>query len=242
MDAAGVDVVVLAGGLGTRLTSVVPDRPKVLAPISGKPYLDYLLRWLAGFQFRRIILSLGHRASDVTEYLREHPHADLQIVPVIEPMPLGTAGAVNFVRGSLKSEPVLIINGDTFVDADLSDFVAMHLANGCEASMVCAKVMDCRTYGTVEIDADGLIRIFREKIAFDAPRPGIISAGIYLASEMMLDRISNAPGPSLERDVFAALPAGAVHAYLADGEFIDIGTPAGLIGAGPIFDRHFALR
>ena len=109
----------LAGGLGTRIRPVLGDTPKLLAPIGGRPYLWYLLEWLRKFGARRIVLGLGHGAGAVLDYLRAQPAADLDIVTVVEPSPLGTAGAIRFARAHLRSDPVLVLNGDTFVNADL---------------------------------------------------------------------------------------------------------------------------
>jgi len=121
---AAVDVFVIAGGLGTRIGSVLGNTPKLLARIGGRPYLAYLLDWLRRFGAKRIVLGLGHQAQAVVDFLdRDKAAGDgLEIVPVIEPRPLGTAGAIRFARGNLRSDPVLIMNGDSFADADLCAF------------------------------------------------------------------------------------------------------------------------
>src|SRR5579883_1653402 len=127
---APVDILVLAGGLGTRIRPVLGGTPKVLAPIRGRPFLSYLLRWLTNFGARRVQLALGEGAAAVQGYLRDFCDPALAVTAVIEPHPLGTAGAVRFARARLRSDPVLVMNGDSFVGADLCAFLAFHRANG----------------------------------------------------------------------------------------------------------------
>ena len=128
---AAVDIFVLAGGLGTRIQPVLGDLPKLLAPIAGRPFLEILVDWLKRFGARRVILGLGHRADAVLDYLKANPPADLQISTTVEPRPLGTAGAVRFVRGKLHSEPALVMNGDTVIaEANLCDLIEAHQKSG----------------------------------------------------------------------------------------------------------------
>src|SRR5580704_14263988 len=130
----GIDVFIVAGGLGTRIAPILGETPKLLAPIGGYPYLAYLLRWLWRFEARRIVLGLGHRASVVIDYLNHASisRSDYVVETIVEPLPLGTAGAIRFARQSLHSDPVLIMNGDSFVDADLCQFVDYHGRNEAE--------------------------------------------------------------------------------------------------------------
>jgi mannose-1-phosphate guanylyltransferase len=221
---AEIDVLILAGGLGTRLAGVLEGRPKVLAPVGDKIFLDILLAHLKRFGARRVILSLGHLASVV----QAHVAAMADIETLVEPEPRGTAGAIRFARPRLRSQTVLVLNGDSLVDADLCDFVAQHRSGGAEASLLCANVPDAARFGTVEVAA-GHIRDFREKTGLR--RPGTINAGIYAMDQPMLARIQAMEGASLERDVFQKLPAGTLGAYVGDFSFIDIGTPEDLARA-----------
>lgn len=226
---ADIDVVILAGGLGTRLRSVLTDKPKVLAPVGQRTFLDVLLDRLAAFGARRIILSLGHLAGEVTEHLSAFPRVDMTILPLVEPAPLGTAGAIRFVRPYLESATVLVLNGDSLIDADLSDFVAAHRAAGAEGTLLCARVPDAARYGTVWVNSLHRIVSFHEKTGENVP--GAINAGMYLMDTAMLDRIATAMGPSLERNVFQTLPAGSLAAHVGDFAFLDIGVPEDLAKA-----------
>ena len=228
-----IDVAILAGGLGTRISHVLKDTPKILAPVGGRPFLDVLLEWLTGFGVKRVLLGLGHLAGAVIGHLEESSRHDIEVVAVVEPEPLGTAGAVRFLRPHIKSDPVLVINGDSFVDADLCAFVSTHAQSGAEASMLCAEVDDTARYGLVEVAENGMVRGFVEKQS-TGPAPGLINAGAYLFSAAMLSRIESSDGRSLERDIFQAAPPGVIHAMRGRFPFIDIGTPESLGAASKV--------
>ena len=240
---AALDVLVIAGGLGTRISAVLGDTPKLLAPVSGRPYLAYLLDWLRRFGAKRVVLGLGHKAQAVVDFLKHDPssHDDLTIVPLIEPQPLGTAGAVRFARQSLQSDPVLIMNGDSFADADLCALVAHHRRAGAKATLLCAEVDDAGRYGRVELDSRGRIRGFVEK---DPHFHGssAVNAGVYLFSAELLDEIAAGNASSLEREVFARAPSGSLDAFTGRFPFIDIGTPESLARAGEVITAHVGGR
>src|SRR5258708_32799331 len=159
---ASIDVAVLAGGLGTRLRPVLGETPKILAPIGGRPYLDHLLSWLAGFGATRGVLCLGFRAELVLDHVKRNPFPGLEVGTSIEPEPLGTAGALSLAGPQLPSDLVLGMNGDTFVDADLAAFVAAHRQAGGGASVLGATVPATAPYRPLDI-ATGQIRRLPEK-------------------------------------------------------------------------------
>jgi NDP-sugar pyrophosphorylase family protein len=229
-----LDVFILAGGLGTRIRPVLGDLPKILAPISGRPYLAYLLDWLRRFGARRIVLGLGHKAEAVVDYMKAQPAGPLELVTVIEPSPLGTAGAIRYAREALRSDPVLIMNGDSFTDADLCAFVDRHASSGAAGSILCAEVTDAGRYGRVEIDQRGRIQGFVEKDA-EFHGSALINAGIYLLSPALLDDIARSNAASLERDIFERLAPGSLAAFTGRFRFIDIGTPESLAAAPDVF-------
>ena len=219
-----IDTLVLAGGLGTRLRPALGDVPKVLAPIAGRPFLAYLLEWLKSFGARRVVLALGHQAGPVMEYLHAIPSTSASIATVTEPEPLGTAGAIRFARSALRSDPVLVVNGDTLACGDLGALVRHHERAGACATVLCAHVDDGSRYGRVILDREGRIEQFVEK---DASQRGaaLINAGVHLMSASFLDAIASGQAASLERDVFEKLPAGSLAALPGHFNFIDIGTP-----------------
>lgn len=226
---------VLAGGLGTRLGNLLPGVPKILAPIAGRPFLDYLLEWLAGQGASRVVLSLGHRAGPVMAYLETHRAPSLEVLTVVEPLPLGTAGAAAFALPWTASDPVMVMNGDTFVEADLSAFVTGYRKTKAAASVLCARVHDPQRYGRVEIDSGDRIARFEEKNSTRAA-PSWVNAGVYLFDRAILEAIAKLKQGSLERDVLGAMPPGSIHAWRTEGKFLDIGTPESLAMAAAFFE------
>jgi len=225
----GIDVAILAGGMGTRISSILGDTPKALAPINDKPYLDHLLDWFAGFGVDNIVLCLGHLSDSIVA----HVAGRQGISCVVEPEPLGTGGAIKFARDQLGSDDVLIINGDTWLDADLCQFYASHKKQGCPASILCLSVDDVSRYGSVQID-DEKITMFFEKDP-SKTGPGLISAGAYLFSQSALDQLMLTEGGSIEKDFLQTRPPGSIHGFVArSANFIDIGTPESLSQASAV--------
>jgi NDP-sugar pyrophosphorylase family protein len=240
---ATLDVLVIAGGLGTRIQSALGDTPKLLAPIAGRPYLAYLLGWLRSFGAKRIVLGLGHGAQAVVDFLESDKSAydDLTVVTVREQRPLGTAGAIRFARPNLRSDPVLVMNGDSFADADLCAFVAHHRRAKAKATLLCAEVDDAGRYGRVELDGEGRIGGFIEKDPNFHGR-STVSAGVYLFSAALLDEVAAGGATSLEHDVFGRAPSGSLDAFAGPFAFIDIGTPESLKLAERVFSAKFDHR
>lgn len=232
---SAVDVVVLAGGLGTRLQGVLPDKPKILAPIGDEPYLAFLLDWLAHEGASRIIFSLGYRAEQVVDYLTAHPSRGLEIRTVVEPEPAGTAGALRFVAPKIDRDLVLVMNGDSFIDADLTTYVQAHHARGGGISIMCVGLPDVSRFGRVELDEDGRVQKFAEKDP-TTKGPGLINAGVYLFDRHIFDKIVQSGATSLERDVFPEIQN--IGAHVVDGAFLDIGTPECLAAAGAILEPY----
>lgn len=226
---ADIDVVVLAGGLGTRLAAVLSNRPKLLAPVCGRPFVEILIDWLARFGARRVVFALGHLAHEVERHLDSHARPGLAFARVVESSPLGTAGALRLAAAQCHTDPVMVINGDSLVDADLCAFVATHRHVGAAISLICAEIDDVSRYGRVEIGSN-YVRRFVEKDSHYFG-PGFINAGVYLISALFLKQIAEGGARSLEHDVFARLPAGTARAFAGRFRFIDIGTPASLAAA-----------
>jgi len=234
---AAIDVLVLAGGFGTRIRPVLGDTPKLLAPVAGSAYLDHLLGWLARFGARRVVLALGHRAEAIVAHLAQRAPENIVVETAVEPQPLGTAGAIRWASAKLHSDPVLVINGDSFADVDLCRFLDHHRRVGMAGTVLCATVADAGRYGRVRVDELGAISGFAEKdIAFRGA--ALVNAGMYFVSAALLDAIASGAATSLERDVFERLPSGSLAAFTQCGSFIDIGTPESLSFA----DKFFAAR
>ena len=227
------DVVILAGGLGTRLAGELNGKPKLLAPIDGKPYLDFALSWLSSFGAHRVVLALGHLAAEVETYVKDHFYNGLEIVCTVEPEPLGTAGGLAQACEAVQSEQILVMNGDSFVDADLCALMENHSASRVDGTLLCTLVQDRSRFGAVDIDDRGRIVGFREKTG--ARGPGMINAGIYAMSAPLIDQVKELEQGSLEQDVFQKMPPGSLNAFSGAFRFLDIGTPEDYAKAPDIF-------
>jgi len=231
-DALGrIDAFVLAGGLGTRLSKAVPGLQKVVAPVAGRSILAQVLDQLADAGIGRAVVGVGHLAGQVRASLGES-HGPMALAYSEEAEPLGTAGALRHARDLLGSDPVLVLNGDSYVEANLAAFLAWHRARSAAASILLTTVSDPSRYGTVEADPVGRVVAFREKAPAD-PAHAVgkrsaaawISAGVYLLGRSVIEGLPQRAPYSLERDVFPSLVGAGLHAYRGGGRFIDIGTP-----------------
>jgi NDP-sugar pyrophosphorylase family protein len=224
----GIPALILAGGLGTRLRSVLADRPKALAPVAGRPFLSLLFDQLLAAGVRRAVLCTGHRAHQVEEVFGSR-YRDLALTYSREETPLGTGGALRFALPQLDAELALVLNGDSYVDCSLAEFHAWHRAHGLAGSLLLAWVEDAARFGTVDVDATGRIRAFREKQGL--VRPGWINAGVYLLARPLLETLPAGRTVSLEYEAFPAWLAGGLGGYARRAAFLDVGTPESLAQA-----------
>lgn len=219
---ADISTAILAGGRGTRLRSVLPTRPKVLAPVRGRPFLTYLLDQLAAAGVREVVFCIGYMADRVEETLGDSYQA-IHLTYSREDEPLGTGGALRQALPFFPDDPVLVMNGDSFMDADLAGYLRWFLQREREASLLLARVSDTSRFGRVTTDEEEQIWGFEEK---GAPHgPGWINAGIYLLRKKIIHLIPVGRTFSLERELFPCLLEGRLYGYRSQGKFIDIGTP-----------------
>ena len=219
---SNVAVAVLAGGLGTRLRPVVADRPKGLAEIHGRPFLAHLLDQLVAAGFRDVVLCTGYLGEKIYETFGSR-YGPLRLSYSREREPLGTGGALRLALPQLRSEPVLVMNGDSYCAADLRSFLQWHCHRGAQATMLLTQVTRTERYGSVKVEPDGAVTEFVEK------RQGVvadwINAGIYLLSQPVLSSIPEQVKVSLEYDVFNQWVGRGLCGYQTHGPFLDIGTP-----------------
>lgn len=226
----------LCGGLGTRLRAAVADRPKVLAPVAGAPFLHHQLRFLARVGARRVVLATGYLGEQVEAWAAAHAPEGLDVRCVQEREPLGTGGALaHAARATGIAEPFLALNGDTFFGGDPGALVEAHRRAGAEATLALAHVPDAARYGRVTFEAadeEAPVRVtgFAEK---GAAGVGWINAGVYVLGPAVLAAVPEGRAVSLEREVFPGLAArGALAALRFPGApFLDIGTPEDYAGA-----------
>jgi D-glycero-alpha-D-manno-heptose 1-phosphate guanylyltransferase len=223
MNTTSTTCVILAGGLGTRLRSVIADKPKCLAPVGNSSFLEIQIQTLARAGIDSVVLSLGYLADQVLAATSSKAqHAIIR--HVIEAAPLGTGGAVAHALDTLGLDEVLVANGDTYLDGDLSALLRPLDRGRAELfRMAVVEVPDRARFGGVEIDAGGLVRGFIEKGRHGL---GCINAGLYRLCREALPP-SGRGAYSMETDVLPSLvQQGHVRASHICGEFIDIGVPA----------------
>jgi NDP-sugar pyrophosphorylase family protein len=231
-----VDVVILAGGAGTRLSCMLPNHPKAMAPVNGRPFLAYLLEQVRRAGARRVILALGYLHEAIERFVGDCSWPGLTIDCVVEPSPRGTGGALAEVAPSVRSDDVLVMNGDTYARVDLGMFLDLHRTRRARCSLAAAHVSDASRYGWVEADPDGRVARFVEKPPHHGE--GFVNVGLYLVNSTILRGIPKGRPLSFERDVLPTI--GPIHAVLGRFDFIDIGTPESLVRAGAFFEERAA--
>ncbi len=230
--------IILAGGLGTRLRPIVSDRPKVLAPVNGRPFIAFLFDQLVSAGFTEVVLCTGHIGVMIQESLGKS-YEGLEIRYSQEVKPLGTGGALRLAVQLGILETVLVMNGDSYVDTDIHEFIEWHMKEGHKSSMLLIRLEENCRYGNVEVDKDGYINRFQEKESDAAS--GWINAGIYILEKEIIEGISTEKPCSLEYDVFPKLINSGLYGYCCGGEFIDIGTPESYVEAQEFF-RNIELK
>ena len=214
--------IILAGGLGTRLRGVIGDAPKCMAPVAGRPFLDYLVDYLEQQGCARLVLSLGYRHEAVLDFLNTRSFL-FPIDYVIEHEPLGTGGGIRKAMMKAGGGDICILNGDTFFDVPLQKLIAAHQSANATATLALKAMQNFERYGTVEIAESHAITAFHEKKPMAA---GLINGGVYVLSERhFFDR----PLPekfSFEKDFLEKyVTDGKFLGEVFDGYFIDIGVP-----------------
>ena len=235
---ADLTVVILAGGFGTRLRSAVSDRPKVLADVAGRPFLEWWLRALDKRGARRIVICTGYMA-DAVEKTFGHHYGDAELIYSVEETPLGTGGAVRNALREVHSETVMVLNGDSYCEPCLGSFVESHVNRAAAASLVIAKVDETERYGRVTLRGDRRIEEFKEKSGTSGP--GWINAGIYCIQRSLLEIMPEGIAISMERDLLPDWIAGRVYGFATASPFIDIGTPESYASASSFF-QHMSPR
>lgn len=228
--------ILLAGGLGTRLHPLTQELPKPMVPVLGRPWLDHLIERLADAGIADIVLSLRHGKDVVMEHFTNKPPRGVRLHYAVEPLPLGTGGAIRFAAGAVagtaagaavgRDGPFLVFNADVVQTFDIRGLLAFHRERGAQVTIALVEVEDPSAFGAVELDAEGRVLRFVEK-----PRPGettsrLVNAGIYVFEPEVLRWIPAGREVSVERETFPALVAAGAKVYgcACEGYWKDIGT------------------
>ncbi|MBI5236207.1 MAG: nucleotidyltransferase family protein [Deltaproteobacteria bacterium] len=220
------NAIILAGGLGTRLGSVLNGRPKPMVEVNGRPFLAYLLDYIAGSNagIDRVLLSVGYKKGVIMDWFGLS-YRGLEIDYAVEGSPLGTGGAIRKALSLVKGKDVFVLNGDSFFCVELDALRERHASSGSFLTLSLKRMNETGRYGAVTI-TNGSVTGFEEKTT---AKGGLINAGVYVLNrEAASQRL--APWPeafSFEREFLPGCMAGrlVINAEISDGYFIDIGVP-----------------
>ncbi len=221
-----MQAIVLVGGEGTRLRPLTNDVPKPALTLVDRPFLAYMIEWLAGHGVTEAVLACGFLPDALREALGDGEHGGVKLTYVTEPDRRGTAGAIRFAADALGErldDRFLALNGDVLTDLDLSALIAAHEERVSRATIALYPVEDSAAYGLVSVDDAGRVTAFVEKTG--EPVPAEINAGAYLLERSVLELIPPGREVSIEREVFPRLIGDGLAALSLDGYWMDIGTP-----------------
>jgi len=225
-----MEVIILAGGMGTRLREAVSDLPKPMADINGKPFLNYLLEWLSSFPVKKVIMSVGYKADSIISYFGRS-FRNIAIEYTLEEKPLGTGGAIMFAMKSASAGDLLIVNGDTYFPVDLNKFSDLHHNSNGLLSVALKPMQNFSRYGSVVCNGETIIRFEEKKVCSE----GLINGGIYLLNRKHLENRHFPEVFSFEKEVLekdAGTPG--LKGFVFDTTFIDIGIPEDYFRAGTL--------
>jgi mannose-1-phosphate guanylyltransferase len=221
-----MQAIVLVGGEGTRLRPLTESVPKPALTLVDRPFLAYMIEWLAGHGVTEVVLACGFLPDVLREALGDGERAGVRICYLVEPEPRGTAGAVRFAADQLGDDlddRFLALNGDVLTDLDLTALIRFHEEHGARATLGLYPVEDSSAYGLVRTGEGGEVLEFLEKTGEEDP--GEINAGAYVLERSVLDLIPPGREVSIERDVFPRLVGDGLFGLRLDGYWMDIGTP-----------------
>ncbi len=217
------EAILLAGGFGTRMQGILPDIPKCMAPVQGRPFLTYVLDYLITQEIDKVILSVGYRKGQIISYFG-NSYYSLHIEYAGENTPLGTGGAIKSAFNLCKQDEAFVINGDTYFRPDLSAMEKLHILSAADATLALKYMNYTERYGLVETDSKGRITDFKEKEIGSAG--GWINGGIYLIERKIFNDIKEDEF-SIEKDVFKLSHSiFRLQTFKSDAFFLDMGIPA----------------
>lgn len=217
-------VLILSGGLGSRLRNVIKDIAKPMAIITGKPFLEFLVLQLKKFNLNNIVLCTGYKSRSIEDYFKDGSRWGIKLIYSKEKKPLGTGGAIKFAENLILEDNFLVMNGDSFFDIDLRKLISYHFEKKALATIALAKVKDTRRFGVIKIDKNGKIESFFEKAK--EQNSNLINGGVYLLNKEIFKYIPKDKSISLEKEVFPKLiNSNRFYGVSFKNYFIDIGVP-----------------
>ena len=231
-----MEAMILAGGLGTRLRTVLGDTPKVMARVAGRPFVEWVLLELRRQGITRAILCTGHLGYVVENHFRHGEDLGMDIVYSREESPLGTGGAIKRGMECIRGDRFLVVNGDSFCRVDISQMEASHLNSRASATLWLAPSDNRGRFASVSIAEDGSVVAFREKST--EAGTGFVSVGVYLLERATAERIPPFQKVSIETDLFPSLVNSGLYAVVGNDGFLDIGTPEAFAGAEAFLEAN----
>jgi mannose-1-phosphate guanylyltransferase len=219
-----MQAVILVGGEGKRLRPLTSTVPKPVVPLVDRPFISFMLEWLARHGIDDVVMSCGFLATAVRNVLGDGSSVGLRLRFVEEPEPRGTAGALKFAE-SMLDERFVMLNGDVLTDLDLSAQIAQHEQTGARATLALVPVADPSAYGLVHLNEDRSVRDFVEKPSSDAIDTDLISAGAYVLERDVLELVPSERNVSIEREVWPLLVGNGLYGYPSRSYWMDIGSP-----------------
>jgi mannose-1-phosphate guanylyltransferase len=220
-----MQAVILVGGQGTRLRPLTSNVPKPVVTLVDRPFISYMLEWLAAHDVDEVIMSCGFLADGVRSVLGDGSAQGIRLRFVEEAEPRGTAGALKLAEPMLD-ERFLMLNGDVLTDIDLTAQIAQHVATGASATLALVPVPDPTAYGLVLLEEDRSVRDFIEKPSSDKVESNLISAGAYVLERSILELVPPDRNVSIEREVWPRLIGDGLYGFPSESYWLDIGTPA----------------
>ena len=237
-----MQAIILCGGQGTRLRSVIGEKQKTMTEVNNEPFLVNVIKYLKSYKITNVIFATGYKSHEVRNYFGEKYFFGVEVNYAEEKIALGTGGAIRNCLSKMKYDYALVLNGDTLFEANLNKLEENFLSLNADMSIACKEINDKSRYGTIKIDYSGartngnkdygVIVSFDEKVSGEAENIEdlYINGGIYIIKKSLIEIIPNGVKSSLEKDL---IPRWLSEGKLIGGEvsrasFIDIGTPDSL--------------
>jgi len=216
------EAIILAGGFGTRLQSVVKEVPKPMALVNGRPFLSYLLDLLCEYGIRRSILAVGYKHQVIKEYYGAD-YLSMGLEYSVEEEPLGTGGAIKQALSGVETDQIFVLNGDTYFNVNMEELLTFHREKEAETTIALKRMYHFDRFGSIEVDATGRIRGFTEKRYQES---GYVNGGMYVLDKNYFLGLQLPAVFSFEHDFLARFyPEAAFYGYPSEAYFIDIGIP-----------------
>jgi NDP-sugar pyrophosphorylase family protein len=222
-----MQAIILAGGQGTRLRKLYPDRPKALVPILFRPFISRQLNELASAGIHSVHIAAGYMASAIRDWMPSGAPKNMTVTLSEEPSHLGTAGGLKHIEDLIQTNPFVVVNGDSLLpNLDWHEFMETHRLSSATVTLAVTQVNEAGRYGTVEFDASNLVTAFLEKTE---RKSGWINGGLYIMNQETMRHIAAGRTFSLEKDVFPVMSwLRTLQVYKSAGPLLDMGTPEGI--------------